>query len=148
MNLINCMVQGAVATGRSKFIQRMFSSSTVFQSEEWCKNCATLNLVISSPENLKYTCNSQPMALLVETLTSRQTAAVHFLHVMVNRAANITCLPFQTEDLTSLFAPVEAWFQVKNIYKECDWFNFAITILSKEVIQLCFAVMVYPNNDN
>jgi hypothetical protein len=42
---------------------------------------------------------------------------------------------------------VEAWIQVKHIYKEWDRFAFAITVLSKEVIQLCFATMVHPNND-
>jgi hypothetical protein len=81
------------------------------------------------------------------TKTTRQAAAVHLLHVMADRAANITFLPFWTENLTSLFTPVEAWFQVKNIYKEWDRFDFAITILSKEVIQLCFATMVHPNTD-
>jgi hypothetical protein len=35
---------------------------------------------------------------------------------------------------------MEARFRAKNIYEEWDRFDFAVAALSKEVIQLCFAV--------
>jgi hypothetical protein len=42
---------------------------------------------------------------------------------------------------------VEARFRTKNIYEEWDLFDFAVAALSKEVIQLCFADVGHPDQD-
>ncbi len=42
---------------------------------------------------------------------------------------------------------MEARFRAKQIFEEWDRFDFAVADLGKEVIQLCFAAVAYPDED-
>jgi hypothetical protein len=68
------------------------------------------------------------------------------LHGIANKV-NITLPPFWADNAAGWFAHVEFRFRAKKIFEEWDRFDFAVAALSKEVIQLCFAAVAHPDED-
>jgi len=66
--------------------------------------------------------------------------------VMANRVS-ITLSPFWADNAAGWFAYMELRFQAKRIFEEWDRLDFAVAALSKEVIQLCFAAVAHPDED-
>jgi hypothetical protein len=65
---------------------------------------------------------------------------------MANRVS-ITLPPFWADKAAGWFAYMELRFQAKRIFEEWDRLDFAVAALSKEVIQLCFAAVAHPDED-
>jgi hypothetical protein len=65
---------------------------------------------------------------------------------MANRVS-ITLPPFWADNAAECFAHLESRFRAKQIFEEWDRFDFAVAALSKEVIQLCFAAVAHPDED-
>ncbi len=66
---------------------------------------------------------------------------------MIANRVSITLPPFWADNAAGWFAHVESRFRAKQIFEEWDRFDFAVAALSKEVIQLCFAAVAHPDED-
>jgi len=65
---------------------------------------------------------------------------------MANRVS-ITLSPFWADNAAGWFAYIELRFQAERICEEWDRLDVDVAALSKEVIQLCFAAMAHPDED-
>ncbi len=55
--------------------------------------------------------------------------------------------PFCTDNAAGWFAHVESHFRAKGVMDERDRFDHTVTVLSKEIIQLCFHAVAHPDDD-